>query len=169
MTIYATDGTIGFNASERVAGTGTSNDQGNQFSLGQMVDGSGGTKWMYVHASAAIAANAWVAIDADGEVASLTDTLLVTGQAVGIATAAFADNDFGWVCVYAGQSSDVAGLVAASCAADIALYTSTVAGVLDDATSIGSRVFGAVIIAANTAGAAAAEQAILNWPTSVNP
>ena len=155
---HATDGTIGTNLDE------VSTDE--QFTLGTRVTGSDGSVWVYVQASGAITTKYWVAIDENFQAALLTDALALTGLNIGVAPAAFADNEYGWVCV---SGSNITAALASGCAADIDLYTSTVPGVLDDSTSVtGTRVVGATPVAANTISIAGAFEVIVSNPRAVS-
>ena len=153
----------GVKLDETVAGTGTSSDEGNEFRVGMCVKGDGNSEWQYVHASAACSINAWVGISEDGEAAPLTQAMVEDGWDIGVAAAvALSDNDFGWVCTYStNKNSTVQGLVAGSCAADVALYTSATAGVLDDATSVGTRVAGVVVHTASTVSTSASAAGVI--------
>ena len=145
---FATDGTIGVDLDELIAGTGTSSDEGNQHSLGQTAQCSDGCVYMYVHASAAIALYKAVAVDENFEAAPLTTALAQAGHMVGWAQIAFSDNDFGWVVV---KGANFKGQIGAACAPDTQLYTSGTAGVLDDDSStVYEPIIGPVILATAT-------------------
>ena len=66
----------------------------------------------------AIVVNAACIITEAGQASEINTTNSATGRgdAVGVATAAFADNEYGWLAVY-GTGTDIAVLVAASAAA----------------------------------------------------
>lgn len=99
------------------------------FLLGDIVCASDGAEYMYVRADEALAANAFVKIDDDFECAELTTAISgAEPTAVGCAQVAFADTEYGWVAI----SGAFTGLLAASCAADVKIGTTTTAGVLDD-------------------------------------
>ena len=131
------------------------------FSLGTRVIGSDGTEWVYVQASGAITQYYAVAIDENYQAAHLTTALNGAGHMLGFAQVAFADNDYGWVAV---RGSNIKVKVAASCTADARLYTTTNAGILDDASaSAASRVYGVVAVTAG-ATAATAVEVIASFP-----
>jgi hypothetical protein len=112
-----------------VTDTPTTNETG--IALGTQVFGQTGERYIYVTAGGVIAQYAWVGYDEAFSATELTFTNAAAGHGIGVAQVAFASGDYGWV-----QTGGVAsGKVAASCAADVALYTTTTAGVLDDATS----------------------------------
>lgn len=132
--------------------TPATNDSGH--ALGTVTTGSDGTRWMYVHANGAISAYATVLIDQSFEAVAITTTLATSGAAnsgnrVGIAQVAFADNDYGWVAI---AGTNIKITTSTSALANVALYTTTSAGILDD-SSAGCRVVGIVAVSANsTAG-----------------
>ena len=158
---FLTNGTIGADLTALVAGTGTSSNEGNQFALGTKAPGSNGTTWMYVHASGAIDQYDFVSIDENGEATAMADASGTALHTPGVAQVAFADNDFGWVCIDA-PMGNVNGNILASCAADTdGLYTTATAGHLDDATSAGAvRVYGIHAVAA-AAGAATNKEVMI--------
>jgi hypothetical protein len=106
--------------------------------LGIIHEDHRGYQYMYVHANGAIAQYDVVAIDEAYETAPITKALADASNKVGVAPVAFADNDFGWVQV----SGLVTMNVLASCAADVALYTSVTAGSLDDASASQTKIAG---------------------------
>lgn len=152
---------LGVDLDATIAGTGTSSDEGNDFALGARVNAEDGQVYMYVHASAAISQYDVVGISETFEAAPLTKAMADDGWGIGAAQVAFADNDFGWVCI-----SGVAEInVLASCAPDVKLYTTGTAGKLDDATASQTAIDG--IVQADAAVTSAANTtAILTWPRS---
>ena len=139
----------------------TSTPTAKEFKLGTMAVGSDGTEWVYVQASGAITQYDAVAIDENFQAAALTTALNGAGHKLGFAQVAFVDNDYGWV---ATRGSNISVRVASSCAADARLYTTTTAGVLDDASaSAASRVYGAVAVTAAT-GTVMAVEVLASFP-----
>jgi hypothetical protein len=162
-------GALGVNYDERVAGTGTSSNEGNQFALGAMDRANDGSLWMYVHAGGAITLYDWVAIDENFEAVAGTTALAQAGHQVGFAQAAFADDEFGWVCL---RGSNIRCRAAAACAPDIALFTSATAGVLDDdSTTTREGIVGVVAVATATATGPnnGHVEVIATWPKAVSP
>lgn len=154
---------IGVDLDAVVAGTGTSSDQGNQFVVGQTVTSDEGRVYMYVHASAAVSLYDVVGIGEDFEAAPLTKAMADDGWMVGVANeVALSDNDFGWVCI---KGSDVEVNVLASCAADVALYTTGTAGKLDDNSTSQTKIDGIVSTEANGTSTSNVT-CILTWPKS---
>lgn len=153
----------GVDLTEVIAGTGTSSDEGNEFALGTRVQATDGQEYIYVHASDAITQYMFVGIDENYEAAPLTKAMADDGYSVGVAQVAFADNEFGWVAI---RGHNLTGRVAASCAADVALYTTGTAGVLDDNPTSQTNIDGVVVVSANTITSAANEEVLLTWPRS---
>jgi hypothetical protein len=107
-----------------------------EFKLGDVASNRLGS-FIYIKATAAIDQYAWVGIDENGNA-----TMLLTGGAaegsVGVVQVALSANEFGfaWIGGAAGGGNGVIkGKVAASYAANAALYTTGVAGVADDAAT----------------------------------
>lgn len=152
-TNHATSAFVGANF-----GTpGTSAD----FSVGSRAIGTNGTEWVYVKASAALTQYAAVAVDEDYNATSLTKALADAGHRVGWAQAAFAANDYGWVAI---SGSNIQGRVAASCAADVALYTTATAGVMDDDPTAQTKLNGVRIVTAGSAGGISNREMIVTNP-----
>lgn len=161
-TKYAEDGTLGVDLSQTIAGTGPSNDQGNQFPLGKVVKTRDGGAYMYVHASDDIAQFDAVGIDENYEAAPLTNAMAQDGWKIGFAQVAIADNAFGWVAL---TGSDIGCNVLTSCAADKPLYTSGTAGKLDDGTGSGTtKTLIKGVVAVNAVTAATSTEIIANYP-----
>lgn len=143
----------GFTTTEKTAG------------LLDIAEGSSGSVWVYVQASGAIDQYDVVTIDEDGTARAITDAVAAAGDGhrVGAAQVAFADNEYGWVAV---AGSDVKVNVAASCNADALLWTTAVAGTLDDASASAGNITirGIATVTTATASGAQAEEAILNYP-----
>ncbi|MGI9383869.1 MAG: hypothetical protein ACR2PO_12010 [Methyloligellaceae bacterium] len=143
------------------AGTGTSSDEGNEFPLGTRVMTADAGEYIFVHASGAITQYDAVGIDENFEAAALTKAIADDGHIVGFAQVAFADNDFGWV---AHRGSNISVRLAASCAADVTLYTTATAGVLDDTAASQTAVNGVVAVAAASAGGVSTKEIIATNP-----
>lgn len=155
------DAVIGVNLSATLAGTGTSSDEGNEFEVGKCVTAQDGQKYMYVHASGAIAQYDVVGISETFEAAPLTKAMADDGWMIGAAQVALADNDFGWVAV----QGVVEVNVLASCAPDVALYTTGTAGKLDDNSTSQTKIDGIVQVDAAVTSATNTT-AILTYPRS---
>lgn len=158
---YVTDGTLGINLAETTSGT-TTDGAGAKFTLGKRVTATDGSNWVYVQAGAAITQYYTVAIDENYQAVHVTTALAAAGHQIGFAQVAFSDNDFGWVCVHAPGNINIR--LAASCAADVQLYTTSTAGVLDDTSASVTLIRGvvAVVAASNTAST---REAIAVYPS----
>jgi hypothetical protein len=159
---FSTDGTLGVDFTATPAGTGTSFDQGNEFELGTQVTANDGSVWLYVHASAAIAQYDVVGVSEAYEAAPLSKAMADDGWIIGLAQVAFADNDFGWVALKGTKSLKIS--LAASCAADVALYTTSTAGTLDDASTSQTKIDG--LVAVTSISTATSSTCIATWPKS---
>jgi len=122
--------------------------------LGETVTGTDSTRWVYVQASGAITAYDWVAIEENFQAVAGTTALADVGHKVGFAQFLFADNDYGFVAI---EGSNIQCRVGISCAADINLYTTSTAGVLDDATTSVTNIVGVSLVVTNTTAVAAGE------------
>ena len=154
MTVQST-GKLGVNFSDDTASA--------QFALGEVVSAEGGRQMQYVQAGSAVAANLWVCIDSDDKAYPLTKARVDDGQSVGVAESALTINQYGWITM---TGRNVNAAVGASCAADVALYTSATAGVLDDTSTSQTKVDGVVAAAANGTAAQANVEVIMTWPKS---
>lgn len=153
-TKRAIDGTLGADL------THTSDEAG--FALGTTVKGNDGTEWVYVQASGAITQYDCVAIDESFQAAAMTKALADAGHQVGFAQVAFADNDYGWVAI---RGADIGCRLKTACAADVALYTTASAGMLDDTSASQTLINGAVAVAVSSSSGEAVE-IIARWPWS---
>lgn len=142
MPIFTTP-VAGINITETRAGTGSSFDQGNDFTLGMIVIGDDGDEFIYCHASEAITANNCVLINETFEVENMDVTISGTtfGQLCGVAESTAADNDFVWIKI----SGETNLNVATSSAANVALNSTASAGRLDDNGLAGSEVINNII------------------------
>lgn len=151
---YVLDGTIGVNPSAVLAGTGSSSNEGNQFKLGQRVRMNDGQELMYVHASAAVVLYDAVGVDENFEAAPLTKAMADDAWVVGFSQVTVADNEFFWLHM---EGSNITARVATSCAADVALYTTSNAGILDDTSASQTKIQGVTAVAAATSGTSPVE------------
>ena len=139
-----------------IADTPTSNATGHV--LGTQVLGDDGTKYVYVQASGAITQYDCVAIDEAFQAAAITKALADDGHKIGFAQVAFADNDYGWVAT----EGTVQVRYLTLCAADVALYTSATAGVLDDTSTSQTKIVGLVNTVVVGGSTAASESIAVN-------
>ena len=153
---YLIDGKIGFNLTDVSSAFGDT--------IGNSYTGDDGSKWVYVQASGALLAGNYVCIDESFQAAKGTKTLVDDGHDVGFAQVDFADNQYGYVMVKGRPQAKTLTL----CAADVALYTTATAGVLDDtSTSAQTKINGVVLVTANGTGTGNST-AIASWPRSTS-
>jgi len=141
---YLTDGKIGINLTD----VGSSISE----ALGSTFTGSDSAQYTYVLADAAIQQYSTVGIAEDFGAAELTTAMAKDGYQIGFAQTALAAGQYGWVLTKGGRPIV---RVASLCAADVALYTTSTAGLLDDtATTTLSKIDGAVLLTTNATGSA---------------
>lgn len=163
---YATTPVMGVDLDATVTGT-TTNGENRVFALGTRIVTPDGAEYMYVQAGSAITQYHTVAIDENYQAVPITTTLNNAGYRVGFAQVAFADNDIGWVAI---NGSNINILVAASCNADVPLFCTATAGVLDDAgATTTDKITGIVAIAGSTTGTAKAVEVLATWPQANSP
>lgn len=143
-----TDGVIGVDLTKVTAGT-TTDGVDRQFKLGTIHFGTDSQEYVYLQAGAAISTLTTepfaLGIDENYQAVKLTKALADAGHAIGFAPQqVIADNAFFWG-IRLGSNFNIR--VAANCAADAALFTTSTAGVLDDASSSQTRVGNVVIVA----------------------
>ena len=122
------------------------------FALGTRMLGASGAEYVYVQASGAIASAGQAVFISEAYQAALLSTSNDDfGDNVGIAPAAFANDEYGWVQIF----GPCVIQVAASCAANALLMTTSTGGHLDD-TATGVSVVGAILTATRAASAGTA-------------
>lgn len=126
------------------------------FGLGQVAEGSDGSKWLYVKASGAITQYMWVGITTAWVAAAGTKAMLDDGYKVGFAQVAFADTEYGWVCIKGGNSA-VFVKAKNSCLPNVDLYSSGTAGFVDDTSASQTLINGLVLTDTATSSGAAEE------------
>ena len=123
---------IGPNSALVKAGT-TTDGVGAEYDLGTIWTKEDGSTWMYVQAAEAITQYMCVSVSTLGQASKLTSAAALLSPPIGVAQVAFADNDFGWVCLDpAGNNGYKIGVLSA-CDSGADLATSATAGYLDDA------------------------------------
>lgn len=119
------------------------------FQPGTLVHGNYGGEWVYVQASAAIAAGDFVVISKDYAVSLLTTTNSPRGSKVGVCRTALANTEWGWVQT-AGQAP---GRTANAVAANARINTTATGGAVDDDGTGGAKEILGVGIPVAAAGA----------------
>jgi hypothetical protein len=138
--------------------TSSTDGVGAQFALGTRVSGTDGQEYVYVQAGAAISTTTkqpfTLAIDENYQAVKITKALATAGHLIAVAPQQIIpDNYFFWAIT---RGSNFNMKVAVSCAADVNLWTTATAGVLDD-TSGGTHVvvLGVKLVVAASASASA--------------
>lgn len=133
--------------------------------LGDLYADSNGNVWVYVQANGAITGDGYVVAVDESFQAAMTDTdtaaTVAEGQSVGVAAAAFADNEYGWVQIYGacGIRSEQDAL------ANAKLGPTADAGQVDDAGAAGSKYFEGMHFGTATGGADAVNSTgFINYP-----
>lgn len=153
--VYSTSGHIGidFTADE------TSATQ----ALGTREASVDNQEYVYVLAGSAITQYQWVGVDEDFSAYPLTKAMADDGWIIGVAQTAKTSGSYGWVAV---KGANLTANVAGSCAADVALYTTSTAGTVDDTSTSQTKIDGAVAVASNGTSAAANVEVLLTYPKS---
>jgi len=138
--------------------TSTTDGVGAKFALGTRLSGTDGQEYVYCQAGAAISTTTkqpfCLAIDENYQAVKVTKALASAGHLIGWAPQQIIpDNYFFWA-ITRGSNFNIK--VGVSCAADVNLWTTATAGVLDD-TSGGSHVvvLGVKLVVAASASASA--------------
>lgn len=138
--------------------TSTTAGVGAKFALGTRVVGTDGQEYLYVQAGAAISTTTsqpfCLAIDENFQAVKVTKALASAGHMIGWAPQQIIPDDYFFWARTKGSNFNIK--VGASCAADVNLWTTATAGVLDD-TSGGSHVvvLGVKLVVAASASASA--------------
>lgn len=153
-----------------VIGVDTANpSSASNHKLGELAIGGDGTEWVYVACASAQAITQYdvVTIDENYEASPVLGAALDDGHAIGFAQAAFTKNQFGWV---AKRGSNINARLAANCAADVELYATATAGVLDDAVTTATELIkGVVAVAGSSTTAVKAFEVLATWPRTNTP
>lgn len=131
--------------------------------LGTTVFGTDNAEYLWVIAGSAITQYSWVGVDENMVAYPLTKAMADDGWQIGVSQLAFAIGSYGVVAL---KGANLTGRVGASCAADVALYTSATAGVLDDTASSQTKIDGVVLVTANASATVRAKEVLLTWPRS---
>lgn len=157
MPAYVTTPIGGATPSRVTAGT-TTDGVGAEWALGTRMVGIDGQEYVYVQAGAAISTTTnqpfTLAVDENYQAVKITKALASAGHMIAVAPQQIiSDNDFFWAIT---RGSNFNMKVAVSCAADVNLWTTATAGVLDD-TSGASHVvvLGVKLVVAASASASA--------------
>lgn len=153
--------TVSSNPSSILGVNITLTDTVRRMAVGTHVMGDYGGEWLYAVASAAIAAGDWVILSKDYAASLATTTNSPKGAKVGIARAAMASGEYGWIQV-GGQAP---GRTAGAVAANAAINTTATGGAVDDDATSGAKVINGVAIPVAAGGATTATEFTLTDPT----
>lgn len=152
MAVSLTSSVIGVNL--------TQVDTAAQFTVGTLVNCNDGGMAMYVLSStSAVSTFAAVAIDGNGKANMLTTTNAASSPRIGFSQVSIATTGYGWVRL---GGAAILVNVAAQCAPNVALFTTSTAGVLDDATVTVGYIMG--LVASTTVSNATATTCIGLFP-----
>ena len=151
-------GTVGANLTAPFSTT----TDGRMHGLGDRYQDSSGKEWVFVKASAAIAQYDVATYDEtyNTTVAPLSTANDARGDLVGVAAAAFASGEYGWLQIYGPCTMNVL----ASCAANVRLNTTATAGSLDDDGTTGALQVEGIYLTAARAASNGSAAGILNYP-----
>lgn len=141
------------------------------FSAGTRVLGSDGTLWQFCQMSAAVTANAVVAISTSGTCARASVGDAMAGRQLAFAQTTFAANEWGWVALNGngGPNNSITVLCSATLTANVALYLSST-GVLATTVVTSATVAGVFLTGASgsaTTGVTGVA-VIATWPKVMN-
>ncbi len=167
MTIpYSTSNAAGFafNQTFTPPAAGSYNTgQLNPVPVGTIALGRDGSVWLYVlfGVGGVTGLGYSVVIDEDFGAVMMSNSVGGLGDKIGVAPVAASAGDYGWVQVY-GTCDDIQ--VSASCAANVALASTSTAGQLDDATGTGTKNISGIILTTARTSSAGTAPGTLNYP-----
>jgi hypothetical protein len=151
---------IGFNVSN-VLSSANRIATGTGFKLGQRVQTQDGKEFVYAKNASSNAIYSVVNVDASSfTLTGLTTATSGASEIVGVLPVAIATDEYGWVQIYGRTKVKVLGLAAKS----IALWSTTTAGSLDDATASTYMVQGINLLSTNPSSTATALSAFICYP-----
>lgn len=139
--------------------------EGKAFGLGDRVCTHDGKEFVYVQANGAITGDGYVVSIDENYQAVMVDTdtaaTIAEGQICGVADAAFADDDYGWVQIYG-----ACGIrTAASAEANSKLSATSTAGQVDVTGAAGDNYIDGMVLNTATGGSAAVnDSGFLTYP-----
>ncbi len=162
---YVTNGMIGIDLTAVTpallnGAASTTDGVGAKYTLGTRVAGDNNSEYIYVQAGEAISTTTKepyaLAVDENFQAKKITKALATAGHIVAVAPRQIiADNAYFWACT---RGTNIPLRVAASCAADVNLWTTATAGRLDDTSGASHRVvLGIKIVLAASASTSAAQ------------
>lgn len=164
---YSTSNTAGINFEETftppVAGS-YNTGQLAPLALGQVAEGTDGSKWVYCLAGVGGVTGLGYAVVIDEAFGAvmMSNSVGGFGDKIGISPVAASAGDFFWAQVY-GTCDDIR--VSASAAANVPLASTANAGELDDAVGAGTKNITGIILTTARGGTAGNAPGMLNFPT----
>ncbi len=158
-----------YTAYDQTAATSASNtpdNPGPPFSQGTIMNGTLDSQFIFIKATAAIAASDVCIITSTGTAAGVTTTNATgaLGALVGVAVVAIASGAYGWL-QRSGIVTPTGVHVAAACLPYAQLSTSGTAGIVTSSnTTAAAIITGTIITATNNAGSASTVAGTLNYP-----
>lgn len=139
-------------------------DEGKGFGLGDLITTHDGKAYVFARANGAVTGAGYVCfIDASLDATMISTSNDAYGQRIGVAMAAFADNDYGWFQI----GGPCVVRVAASAAANARLNTTATAGQLDDDGTAGAfPITGLALTTANGGSAGTAAAILIHAPAT---
>lgn len=165
MVAFVTANTAGISVTTTYAPATASADTWSTpgIALGTTVFGTDNAEYVWVIAGSAITQYSWVGVDENFVAYPLTKARADVGWQIGVAQLAFTTGYYGVVAL---KGANLTGRVGASCNADVALYTSATAGVLDDTSTGQTKIDGVVLVTANASASIRSKEVLLTWPRS---
>ncbi len=167
MTIpFSTSNAAGFNFSDvftpQTSGYGE-NAVFNPVPVGTPADGSDGSKWIrvLVGVGGITGLGYVVVVDEDFGCVMMSNSVGAIGDLIAVAPAVAIAGDYCWVQRY-GTCDDIR--VAASCAANVALASTTTAGEIDDSVANPTKNITGMVLTTARGGTAGNAPGVLNWP-----
>jgi hypothetical protein len=153
---------LAYDQTAAVSSTNSPDNPGPPFTVGTVVSGQGGSEFIFVKASAAIAAGDVCQITTLTSLAAgITTANGLLGNRVGVAQVAIASGSYGWLQLGgACQNINVIGATVPN----VLLYSTTTAGTIDDASTTGNKTIAGIVITATSPTATGAVAGTLNWP-----
>ena len=151
---------IGFNVSD-VISSATYVSSGKGFKLGQRVQTQDGKEFVYAKNASSNAIYSVVGVNASTfAITGLTTALSGASEIVGVLPAAIASDEYGWVQIFGRTKVRVLG----GAVKNINLWSTTTAGVLDDATASNYLVQGINLLSTNPSSTATSLSAFIAYP-----
>lgn len=131
-----------------ISSTNSPDNPGPPFAPGTVMRGTGESEFIFVKASAAIAAgDACIITTATGAATGITTTNGTLGNLVGVAQVAIASGSYGWL-QRAGYTQNINTV--SNTQPNVLLYTTATAGLLDDLGTTGVKTVSGIVLTASS-------------------